>query len=240
MFDLTLTDEQNALVQTARDFARDEDRARRRAPRRGGQVPRRAHERGLRARPHELRDPRGVRRPRAVVPDALAHHGGDRLGVRRREHDAGGEHAGGDAAAHRRHRRAEAEVPRAADGGRGRQARSSAATPAASPTPAATWPACARASRRRATSTSSTARSAGSPTAASPASARPSPRSTPSCATRASPLRRRHEHAGREDRQEGEQDGSARVADQRRHLRGRARAEGEPRSAKRAAASRWR
>ena len=53
-------------------------------------------------------------------------------------------------------------------------------------------------------------------------------------------VRRRHELARREDRQEGKQDGPALVADQRRHLRRRARAEGEPPRRRGRAASRWR
>ena len=97
-------------------------------------------------------------------------------------------------------------------------------TAAASPTPAATSPACARASRSTATTTCSTARSAGSRTAASP--------SFYTVFATFDPAMKHKGIAcfvvdantpGVQGGPQGEQDGPARLEHHRRHLRGRAR-----------------
>ena len=176
------------------------------------------------------------------LPDALAHPGGDRLGLRRREHHAGGQHAGVDAAHHRRHRRAEAEVPRPADDAATAASRSIACYACSEPDAGSDVAGMrtrvekkgdelhperpeALDHQRRRRQLLHHLRHLRSQAASTRASRRfVVDMNTP----------------GREDRQEGKQDGPALVADQRHHLRGRARAQGEPRSARRAAASRWR
>ena len=109
-----------------RAAAVDPDRPRLRAPgdhpgrgkaRRGRDVPQGDLPEGLGDRAHELRDPRGLRRPGAHVPVALPGARGDLLRLHRRQHHAGRQLAGRHADHHRRHRRAEEEVLRAAAGG---------------------------------------------------------------------------------------------------------------------------
>ena len=108
------SDEEKQLVDTARDFARKEI-----VPVAGeldehGTFPadicKKAWETGL----MNCEIPEAVRRPRPRLPGALPGAGGDLVRLHRRQHDAGRQHARDDADHHRRHRRAEEGVPRAA------------------------------------------------------------------------------------------------------------------------------
>ena len=89
-----LSDEEKQLTETAREFTRKEIIPVAGAARRARRVPATRSEEGLGDRPHELRDPRGLRRPGLSCLDALPDQEEIAYGCTRRQHVAGGNSLG--------------------------------------------------------------------------------------------------------------------------------------------------
>ena len=116
MIGFDITEEQEQLVQTARDFTKKEI-----IPVAGhldeeGKFPDDICKRAWETGPDELRDPGAVRRPGAALPGPQPADGGDLLRLRGHQHHRGRQRAGGHAADPGRHRRAEEGVLRAPAG----------------------------------------------------------------------------------------------------------------------------
>ncbi len=121
MVDFTLTDEQKALREMAHDFAEKEIRPVAWQYDRDGTWPAGDHREGVGAGAHEHPRPRGVRRPRGVLPRRLHHRGGALLGVLGHPDLARRQRPRERAGRPRRLGRDEAQVPR--DAHRGAEAR---------------------------------------------------------------------------------------------------------------------